>query len=42
MATLMLALGAAGFNRGCAWVTAQPIRPGERVNGIRIYDVKPL
>ena len=27
---------------GCAYVTAQPVRPGERISGIRIYDVKPL
>ena len=27
---------------GCAYVTAQPVKPGDRINGIRIYDVKPL
>ncbi|MEW9807207.1 hypothetical protein [Mesorhizobium marinum] len=27
---------------GCAYVTAQPVRPGEQTGGIRIYDVKPL
>jgi hypothetical protein len=39
---LVLALGAVGLASGCAYVTAQPVRPGERINGIRIYDVKPL
>ena len=33
-------LGVAGS--GCAYVTAQPVKPGDRINGIRIYDVKPL
>ena len=32
----------AGLGSGCAYVTAQPVRPGDRINGIRIYDVKPL
>ena len=27
---------------GCAYVTAQPVKPGDKINGIRIYDVKPL
>ncbi len=27
---------------GCAWVTATPAPPGERVRGIPIYDVKPI
>ncbi len=35
-------LGMAGLGSGCAYVTAQPVRPGDRINGIRIYDVKPL
>jgi len=35
-------LGVAGLGSGCAYVTAQPVRPGDRINGIRIYDVKPL
>jgi hypothetical protein len=33
-------LGVAGT--GCAYVTAQPVKPGDRINGIRVYDVKPL
>lgn len=35
-------LGAAGAPAGCAYVTAQPVRPGDKINGIRVYDVKPL
>lgn len=41
-AAMMLGLGAAALAGGCAWVTAQPVKPGDRINGIRIYDVKPL
>jgi hypothetical protein len=41
-AALLLAISAAGTAPGCAWVTAQPVKPGDRINGIRIYDVKPL
>ncbi len=33
---------AAALTSGCAYVTAQPVKPGDRINGIRIYDVKPL
>ena len=33
---------AAALTGGCAYVTAQPVKPGDRINGIRIYDVKPL
>ena len=36
---MLLAAALAG---GCAYVTAQPVKPGDRINGIRIYDVKPL
>lgn len=35
-------VGMAGLGSGCAYVTAQPVKPGDRINGIRIYDVKPL
>ena len=35
-------LGVAGLGSGCAYVTAQPVKPGDRINGIRVYDVKPL
>lgn len=35
-------LGTASVPAGCAYVTAQPVKPGDRINGIRIYDVKPL
>lgn len=35
-------LGVASVSAGCAYVTAQPVKPGDRINGIRIYDVKPL
>jgi len=41
-AVLAAMLGMAGLGSGCAYVTAQPVRPGDRINGIRIYDVKPL
>lgn len=27
---------------GCAYVTAVPVKPGSNVQGIRIYDVKPI
>lgn len=27
---------------GCAYVTAVPAKPGSNVQGIRIYDVKPI
>ena len=37
-----LMLLAAGLSAGCAYVTAVPRKPGERINGIPIYDVKPL
>ena len=33
---------AAALTSGCAYVTAQPVKPGDSINGIRIYDVKPL
>jgi hypothetical protein len=33
---------AAALTGGCAYVTAQPVKPGDKINGIRIYDVKPL
>ena len=36
------ALAAASISSGCAYVTAQPVKPGDKINGIRIYDVKPL
>ena len=39
-AALAVVLSTAGS--GCAYVTAQPVKPGDRINGIRIYDVKPL
>ncbi|CAI2931348.1 hypothetical protein [Aminobacter niigataensis] len=32
---------AAGLT-GCAYVTAVPVKPGSKVSGIRIYDVKPI
>ena len=35
-------LAFAGAGSGCAYVTAQPVKPGDKINGIRIYDVKPL
>lgn len=41
-AALAVMLCAAGVAGGCAYVTAQPVKPGDRINGIRIYDVKPL
>jgi hypothetical protein len=41
-AALLCALGMALLGSGCAYVTAQPVKPGDRINGIRIYDVKPL
>lgn len=41
-ASLAAALCVAGLGAGCAYVTAQPVKPGDRINGIRIYDVKPL
>lgn len=27
---------------GCAYVTAVPVKPGDRISGLRVYDVKPL
>jgi hypothetical protein len=27
---------------GCAYVTAVPVKPGDKIAGIRVYDVKPL
>lgn len=33
---------AASLSVGCAYVTAVPRKPGERIDGIPIYDVKPL
>lgn len=42
LAALLVMLGLAGLASGCAYVTAQPVKPGDRINGIRIYDVKPL
>jgi hypothetical protein len=42
LAALLVMLGTAGLASGCAYVTAQPVRPGDKINGIRIYDVKPL
>lgn len=36
--TVVLAAGLAG----CAYVTAVPVKPGSKVSGIRIYDVKPI
>jgi len=42
LAAALLALGLAGLPAGCAYVTAQPVKPGDKINGIRIYDVKPL
>lgn len=41
-AAAVLAAVLAGLGSGCAYVTAQPVKPGDRINGIRIYDVKPL
>ena len=35
-------LMAAALTAGCAYVTAVPRKPGERISGIPIYDVKPL
>ncbi len=35
-------LVAACLTAGCAYVTAVPRKPGERISGIPIYDVKPL
>jgi hypothetical protein len=31
-----------GMSAGCAYVSAVPVKPGSKVSGIRIYDVKPL
>lgn len=42
LAAALLALALAGLPAGCAYVTAQPVKPGDKINGIRIYDVKPL
>ncbi len=42
IAAALVALAIAGLASGCAYVTAQPVKPGDRINGIRIYDVKPL
>ena len=41
-AALLGALAVAALGSGCAYVTAQPVKPGDRINGIRVYDVKPL
>lgn len=41
-ASLAALLCVAGLGSGCAYVTAQPVKPGDRINGIRVYDVKPL
>ena len=27
---------------GCAYVTAVPVKPGDRISGVRVYDVRPL
>lgn len=37
----LLVVLAAGIS-GCAYVTAVPVKPGSKVSGIRIYDVKPI
>jgi len=44
LSRLLLSLSvvlAAGLT-GCAYVTAVPVKPGSKVSGIRIYDVKPI
>lgn len=42
LAMLICAGAAMSAISGCAYVTAQPVKPGDKVNGIRYYDVKPL
>ena len=38
MVAVLAGLGPAG----CAYVTAVPVKPGDRISGVRVYDVRPL
>jgi hypothetical protein len=38
----VLALALLVAPAGCAYVTAVPVKPGDRISGVRVYDVKPL
>lgn len=39
---MLVSLSVAAGLAGCAYVTAVPVKPGDKVSGIRIYDVKPI
>jgi hypothetical protein len=42
IAATMVAVLAGLGPAGCAYVTAVPVKPGDRISGVRVYDVRPL